>query len=83
MQTIDTKVHIGTDGILRLELPVESRDQDVRVTIQINDGPTGVSSAGLPAYMRAPSPRNSQRTEFARIEVKGKTVSQQLIDDRR
>ena len=36
MQIITLKSHVGSDGLLKLQLPEELRDHDVTVTIQSN-----------------------------------------------
>ena len=35
MSTIHTRTHIGTDGILRLQLPVDVANADVDVTVVV------------------------------------------------
>ena len=35
MTTIQTTAHIGRDGVLRLELPTDEREQDVEVTVLV------------------------------------------------
>jgi hypothetical protein len=34
MQTITLQFHVGSDGLLQLQLPDELRNQDVTVTVQ-------------------------------------------------
>ncbi len=41
MVTITKSVHVGPDGILRVETPVDERDKDVRVTLVVQAEPEG------------------------------------------
>ncbi len=36
MKTIELTSHVGKDGILRLELPIDMRDQDLDVLVVLN-----------------------------------------------
>ena len=36
MKTIELTSHVGEDGILRLELPIDMRDQDLDVLVVLN-----------------------------------------------
>ena len=43
METIQTKSHVGADGLLHLSLPVDARDADFDVTVILH--PTAISQA--------------------------------------
>jgi len=44
MKSIQLKTHIGDDGILHLELPVDIRNQDLDVIIVINETGTSIAT---------------------------------------
>lgn len=52
MQTIRLKAHVGTDGLLKLEIPLEVADSDleVEVTISSVDQPAAIVMAWPPGY---------------------------------
>ena len=39
MRVIETTAHIGDDGMLRLEMPLEQRNEDVRVAVVVASAP--------------------------------------------
>ena len=81
MQTINVKSHIGPDGILRLELPVDWRDQDVHITVMISELPGDAQSPHNNIHWPKHGSWNSKIP--TRIVVDGPPVSQTLIADRR
>lgn len=49
LETIETTAHVGPDGILKLEVPVTQRDQNVNVTLVVQpEVPPGGSAALRP-----------------------------------
>jgi hypothetical protein len=46
MQSIKLKSHIGADGILKLEEPVEERDTDMEITLLLTPVGQPLSSEG-------------------------------------
>ena len=53
MRDFETTAHVGDDGMLRLEVPLEQRNQDVRVAVVVEAARAAVESgtiAGIPIW---------------------------------
>ncbi len=48
METVKTKAHIGSDGLLRLELPINIANREVEIVIVVQPEPETVDSLGWP-----------------------------------
>jgi hypothetical protein len=61
MRVIETTVHIGSDGMLRLEVPVDARDQDVHVAVVVGPAsPTAsITTAKTPSMSNAAPSKDS------------------------
>ena len=97
MTALQTTVHVGPDGILRLEVPVEERDRDVTVTITVSEpqitSETSAAGAVDPwapyrarleaAGLRVPPPGSWNARRIPLLKFDGPPVSQTLVEDRR
>lgn len=53
MRVFETTAHIGDDGMLRLEVPLEQRNQDVRVAVVVESAQpaaAGGATAAVPIW---------------------------------
>jgi hypothetical protein len=48
METIKLKTHVGSDGILKLEVPVNVRDADLEIVVVMQPSETPVNELGWP-----------------------------------
>ena len=51
MQSIQLKTHVGPDGILQLNVPVEFKDTDLEVTVIVLKQPKRISQTGAIAEL--------------------------------
>lgn len=80
MRTIETTVHVGSDGVLRLDMPVGHlghRDQDLNVLLVIQPH---VPDAGAIVW---PEPGSWNHALPDPIDVGDPPASQTLVEDRR
>jgi hypothetical protein len=56
MTTIETTAHVGSDGVLRLEVPTGQADQDVDVVLVIHRQQPAPAVEGLPELGTAVEP---------------------------
>ena len=96
MRVIETTAHVGDDGMLRLEMPLEQRNQDVRVAIVVESAPYQ-SPASSPmadkwatvreradaAGLRVPPSGMDNPGPVEPVTLPGPSASQMLINDRR
>ena len=66
MRVIETTAHVGNDGLLRLEVPLDERNQDVRVTV--------VVESPLPSAKEADSIADPWAPYRAKLEASGVQV---------
>jgi len=96
MRIIETTAHIGPDGMLRVEVPVDDRDKDVRVAVVVesmagqfparqgNLDKWAEFRARLEAHgLRVPPPWIDNPGEISPIALPGPSASEALISDRR
>ncbi len=96
MQVIQTIAHVGPDGMLHLAVPVEGKDQDVRVRVEVEAAvgseadsdcsidPWAQSRVRLEAAgLRVPPPGIVNLGPVEPIGLAGITASELLIHDRR
>ena len=96
MQVIETTAHVGEDGMLRLEMPLEQRNQDVRVAVVVESTPPRLSASaatsdkwssvrGQPgaAGLRVPPPGVDNPGPVEPVALPGPAASQMLVNDRR
>ncbi|MFN0109853.1 MAG: hypothetical protein ACKVZH_13440 [Blastocatellia bacterium] len=68
MQSITLQSHVGKDGILRLQVPPEFNDTDVRVTLDLGEiHQNGVSK--LPGQDQSKKTTSSEFTTIEEIET--------------
>jgi hypothetical protein len=48
METIKLKTHVGSDGVLKLEVPVSVKDTDLEVVMVMHPSETPVDELGWP-----------------------------------
>ena len=48
MRVIETTAYVGNDGMLRLEVPLDQRNQDVRIALVVESEPTPAISEPEP-----------------------------------
>ena len=96
MRVIETTAHVGPDGMLRLEVPLDERNQDVRVAVVVESAPTrssqpersddkwaAVRSQLEAAGFRVPPPGCTNSGPVNPIDLPGPSASEMLISDRR
>jgi hypothetical protein len=97
MTAIQRTIHVGEDGILRLELPVDQKNRDLKVVVVVETSapdesrsaphthdPWAIYRARLEAAgFRVPTPGSWAERQAAPLEVQGAAVSQTLVEDRR
>lgn len=97
MTAIQTTVHVGPDGMLRLEVPVEQRNRDVAVTVLVDEAMAGQGAAAQRGHdswsssrqqleaagVRVPAPGVSNPGPVTPIDLPGPSASEILIRDRR
>lgn len=90
MRVYETTTHVGNDGRLRLDLPVDEKGQDVHVAVVVEAQPKAGSSSVMDQHARlrstgisVPEPGSWSRRKRARLAVTGPLVSQTLVEDRR
>lgn len=99
MRVIETTAYVGADGMLRLEVPLEQRDQDVRVALMVESQPPKVdaephsSSAHDPwasyreklkgSGIQFPAPGSWTPRGSAPLRFEGRSASETLVGDRR
>jgi len=97
MQILEATTHVGPDGILRLAVPIEARDRDVRVAIVVESAgqpatpPPASEIDGWAPYrakleaagLRSPPPGSWRPRVAELLEFDGPPVSQTLVEDRR
>ncbi|MDD4888995.1 MAG: hypothetical protein PHU85_03625 [Phycisphaerae bacterium] len=92
---IETTAHVGDDGILRLEIPVPERNQDVQVMVTISSPGPQVEddwaelrekirkNPELGKIFELPPPGRRKYVPFEPNEMPGPSASEILIRDRR
>ncbi len=95
MRVIETNARVGADGMLRLVLPMDCPNEDVRVAVVVEsavanqgllnvDDPWAGSRAKLEASgIRVPPPGAWTERKVPILKVDGPPVSQTLVEDRR
>lgn len=96
MQVIETTALVGSHGMLRLEVPLEQRDQDVRVAVVVESAraPSAAAETSGDAWsairgrleaagIRVPPPGVNNTGPVTAIELPGLSASQMFINDRR
>jgi hypothetical protein len=94
MRVIQTTAHVGSDGMLRLQVPTEQRNQDVHVALVVETlTPVPVEKAAdrweavreqmIAAGLRVPAPGVRNPGPVQPIELSGPTASEILVSDRR
>jgi hypothetical protein len=96
MRVIETTAHVGSDGLLRLEVAIEQRNQNVRVAVVVESSsaqlppPNGLEDAWAAVHarleaggVRVPSPGTDNAGPVKPVELPGTPASQLLIGDRR
>ena len=96
MRVIETTAHVGSDGMLRLEVPVEERERDVRVTVVMESPQPGLPNQASPvdrwascrtklesAGIRVPPPGVDNSGPVKAVVLPAPSASQVLISDRR
>jgi hypothetical protein len=94
MRVIETTAHVGSDGMLRLEVPLEQRDGDVQVAVVVESSPalppTSAADKWAPirshleaAGMRVPPPGLGNAGPIEPVSLPGPPASELLIRDRR
>ena len=96
MQVIETTAHVGEDGMLRLEMPLEQHNQDVRVAVVVESTPprlpasvstedkwSAVRGKLGATGLRVPPPGVDNPGPVEPITLPGPSASQMLINDRR
>ena len=94
MRVIETTAHIGNDGMLRLEMPLDQPNQDVRVAVVVESAPPFASApeaiadkwvsirgqAGV-SGLRVPPPGLDNPGPVEPVTLPGLSASQMLIND--
>jgi hypothetical protein len=96
MTAIQTTVHVGSDGMLRLAVPIQERDRDLTVTVTFdptnrvsvpaaNGGSdlTAERQRLVAAGIRVPTSRASTVRMMPPLDLAGRPVAETLIEDRR
>jgi hypothetical protein len=94
MRVIETTAHVGSDGVLRLAVPVAQRDRDVHVALVVDSaGPAASASPAdtwasvRPALeiagIRVPPPGVDNPGAVKPLSLPGPSASEMLIRDRR
>jgi hypothetical protein len=94
MRVIETTAHVGPDGMLRLEVPLEQRSQDVRVAVVVEWTPTqqpnptddrwaSVRTRLAGTGIRVPPPGVDNCGPVDPVDLPGPSASEILINDRR
>ena len=96
MQVIETTAHVGSDGMLRLEVPLEQRNQDVRVALVVESTPAQKSTPDQTddrwasvrdqlegTGIRVPPPGINNSDPVDPVVLPGPSASEMLINDRR
>ncbi|HET6250291.1 MAG TPA: hypothetical protein VFE47_21555 [Tepidisphaeraceae bacterium] len=95
MRIIETTAHIGSDGMLRLEVPLEQRNRDVRVAVvvesaiaqqrsePVDDQWAGVREKAKSAGIHTPPAGVVNCGPVEPIVLPGRSASEILISDRR
>ena len=96
MRIIETTAHVGADGMLRLEVPLEQRNQNVRVAVvvestpeqkpkpdQINDRWASLRGQLEGTGIRIPLPGIDNPGPVEAVVLPGASASEMLINCRR
>ncbi len=94
MKVIETTAHVGSDGMLRLEVPLQRRDQDVHVAVVVESPatppPASAADRWAPlrtsleaAGIRVPAPGVDNAGPVEPVSLPGPSASEMLIRDRR
>lgn len=98
MVTIQKTVHIGNDGVLRLELPLAEKERNVQVVVMVSEATPPAGGGADPWHelrenlsqqpergngMILPLPGPSKWRDFDPIELPGPSASEILLRDRR
>ena len=94
MRIIETTAHVGSDGMLRVEVPIEQRDRDVNVALIIESPSAAVPKASIDKWasvrnrleiggLRVPLPGLDNPGPVEPESLPGVSASQVLIRDRR
>jgi hypothetical protein len=93
MRVYETTTHVGSDGRLRLDMPVQEKGQDVQVAVVVEPKASDSLSAGdslqadrsklEAAGVSIPALGAWSRRKTPRLVVAGLPVSQTLLEDRR
>ena len=94
MQVIETTAHVGPDGMLRLEVPTDQKNQDVQIALVVEpvrpqmEGSTGdrwapIRERLVAAGLSVPPPGLQNAGRVEPVELQGPTASEILVGDRR
>lgn len=97
MTALHATIHVGPDGIVRLEFPVEQRNRDVTVTVTVANAEYAPQPAAdvaadpwapyrerlSAAGMSVPPPGSWTIRKAPPLRLPGTPVSQTLVEDRR
>lgn len=96
MRVIETTAYVGSDGMLRLEVPLEQRSQDVRIALVVESPPLLMLKPGpiddrwgsmrnrvAGTSIRLPAPGVTNGGPVEPVVLPGLSASETLINDRR
>jgi hypothetical protein len=96
MRVIETTAHIGDDGMLRLEMPLEQRNEDVRIAVVVESAPlrspkpeaivdkwAAIRAQAGASSLRVPPPGVDNPGPVEPVTLPGPSASEMLISDRR